>query len=151
MDSSIFGCDIILFVSIFYQLLIRYCTKFIRCKHPVCVSSILGMISTLGGYHAVHWGISRVHRGRGGVHEYIKGFHEYIEEISWCMWGIPWVHWGCLVHQGFPYKLKSFCPPHASWYPPRYWTSLNVLIISPDVLMVSPPPPQCTEHTLYTV
>ena len=88
MDSSIFGCDDIFeFIdSIFYQLLI----KFIRHKHPVCVSSILGMFSTLVGYHEYI----------GGYHDVCGGYHEYIG--------------GCSVHHGFQNKLKGFCPPHAS-------------------------------------
>ena len=87
MDSSIFVViSLILFDSIFYQLLIRYGTKFIRHKHPVCVSSILGMFSTLedtmsrlGGYHKY---IVGYHEYIGGYHEYIRGFHEYIEGTS---------------------------------------------------------------------
>ena len=99
---------LILFDSIFYQLLIRYGTKFIRHKHPVCVSSILEMFSTLGGYHEYIWGDTMSTSGDitstsgdimstsgdfmttsggyhdvcGGYHEYIRGFHEYIGGIS---------------------------------------------------------------------
>ena len=72
--------------STFYQLLIRYGTKFIRHKHPVCVSSILGMfstlgdtISTLGGYHEY---IGGYHEYVGGYMSTIRGFHEYIGGIS---------------------------------------------------------------------
>ena len=57
-------------------------------------------------------GVSRVHRGdimstsedfmstSGRYYDVCGGYHEYIG--------------GCLVHRGFQYKLKGFCPPHAS-------------------------------------
>ena len=36
----------------------------------------------------------------GGYHDVCRGYHEYIV--------------GCSVHESFQYKLKGFCPPHAS-------------------------------------
>ena len=55
--------------------------------------------------------------------------------------GISWVHWGCSVHRGdimmhvgskvtkaFQFILKT----------PMYWTSPNVLLISPICIMKSP-------------
>ena len=144
--------SLILFDSMFYQLLIRYGTKFIRHKHPVCVSSILGMFSTL-----------RVTMSTlGGYHEYIGEYHEYIGGISWVHQGISWVHRGdIMMYVGdimntlgdvqfirvFNINWNSFVPhmhhdiPRCSEHPPVYsWY--------PDVLMVSP---RCTEHTLYRV
>ena len=47
--------------------------KFIRHKHPVCVSSILGLFSTLGDTMST---LGDMTSTSGGYHEYIRGFHE---------------------------------------------------------------------------
>ena len=76
------------------------------------MSSILGMFSTLGGYHEyigedimstsgdIMSTLEDFMSTSGGYHDVCGGYHEYIG--------------GCSVHQGFQYKLKGFCPPHAS-------------------------------------
>ena len=148
----------------------------------------------IGGISWVHRRISLVHRGMfstlGGIHDECGDimmnagrYHEYIGEISWVLWGISWVHRGCSVHQrdimihveeqlnkillisiensdvlSIPRCTHDIRPmywtsrdvlmvsPHMYHeIPLMYWTSANVLMISPrcthgipDVLMVSP-------------
>ena len=143
-----------------------------------------GVFSTSGGYHEYIGGISLVHRGMfspsGDIMMNVGGYHEYIGRCSLhrrdiiihmeeqldkilsisiensdvlniprCTHGIP----RCTEHP----LMYSWYPPHVSWYPPLYWTSPDVLMISPrcthgtppmywtspDVLMVSL---RCTEH-----
>ena len=141
-----------------------------------------GVFSTSGGYHEYIGGISWVHLGRS-VHrgdtmstsgdvqnigdimmhvggtvstsrdvQYVGGYHEHIGKISWCMWGSKLI-------KAFQFLLKApmywtspnvlMISPRCIEHPPMYsWYIPDVLMISPDVLMVSP---QCTEHALYRV
>ena len=105
-------------------------------------------MSTSGGYHDTCGGIPWVHQGMfstsGGYHEYIGGYHEYIGRTSW-------VHRGMFSTSEFSIEIErilSSCPPHMYHdIPPMYWTSPDVLMISPmyswypsDVLNI----PRCT-------
>ena len=144
-----------------------------------------GVFSTSEGYHEYIGGCS-VHRRdtkskSGGYHEYIGGcsvhrgdimirvggYHEYIGGCS-VHRGIPWVHWGDIMSTSgdvqyigvFNRNWKDFMKLLPQMYhdiPPMYWTSPDVLMISPrctehppmyswyppNVLMMSP---RCTEH-----
>ena len=77
----------------------------------------------------------------GDIMMHVGGYHEYRGGCS--------VPWGTQITIDFsPTVLNTLhgthdIPPHASWYPPRYWTSPTVLKITPTVLMISP---HGTEH-----
>ena len=77
------------------------------------------------GYHeyirgcSVHWGILWVHQG---YIMSISGDVQYIGGISWCMWGSKLI-------KVFQVLLKT----------PMYWTSPNVLMISPRCTHDIPP------------
>ena len=106
-----------------------------------------GVFSTSEGYHAACGRIPWVHRGMfstlGGYHEYIRRYHEYIVGISWCMWESKLI-------KVFQFLLKTL----------MYWTSPDVLMISPQCTHVIPrctrdiPPMHWTPpdvlYTLYT-
>ena len=85
------------------------------------IMSKLGGVQYIGGC-SVHW----------GYHEYIGGYHEYIEGLSSTSAGY---HDTCGKQgdKAFQFILKTL----------MYWTSPDVLMISSDILMVSP---WCTEH-----
>ena len=117
-----------------------------------------GVFSTLGEYHKYIRGISWVHGSvhsvrRRGYHEYIGRcsvhwipYYEYIGEISW-------VHWGDIMSTSgdvgdiqyigvFNRNWKDFnrLLPHMHHdIPPMYWTSPDVLMISPRCTHGVPP------------
>ena len=128
----------------------------------------------IGGYHEYiggiswcMWGISWVHQGNtmstlGGYYEYIGDIMMHVGEqvgknlsisvenpdilnIPWCTHDIP-----SMYSQYLPMYWTSpdvlMVSPHISWYPPdvlmmcprMYWTSPDVLMISPTGIMISP-------------
>ena len=106
-----------------------------------------GMFSTSGGVQYIR-GISWVHRG--DIMMNVGGYFQFLLKTP-MYWTFPDV-------LNFPRCTEL--PPMYSWYPddvlmispwcthgipPMYWTLPNVLMIFPDVLMVSP---RCTEHPL---
>ena len=149
-----------------------------------------GMFSILGGYHEYIGGVQYIGGSMstlGWYHEYIGGV-QYIRGISWCMRGskmvktfqfllktpMYWISPNVLMispqcthdipqcTHGIPlmYWTSPWCT-HGIL--PMYWAHPDVLMIFPDVLMVSlrctehpwcthdipqctehPPPPQCT-------
>ena len=114
---------------------ILWCMWGIPRVHQGMFSTLGGYLEYSGGYHKYIGGYHdtcAVHVGGyydvcEGYQEYIRGcsvhrgYHEYIGRISWCMWGSKLI-------KSFQFLLKT----------PMYWTSVNVLMISPDVLMISP-------------
>ena len=69
--------------------------------------------------------------------------HDIPPMYSWYPPDVLMVSLRCTEHL----PMYSWYPPHSSWYPLMYWTSPDVIMISPDVLNI----PRCTEHTLYRV
>ena len=115
-------------------------------------NEFIGDVQYIGGIKWVHWEISWVHRGMFSTleryHEYIGGYHEYIG--------------GCSVHRRdimihvreqldkilsiSTENSKVLNIPRCTDHQPMYsWYPSNVLMISPDVLMVSL---RYTEHPL---
>ena len=114
------------------------------------VFTTLGGVQYIGKIPWVHQGIScmhwRVFSTSRENHEYIGGNHEYIGGLSSTSAGY---HDTCGKQgdKAFQFILKTL----------MYWTSVDVLMISSDVLMVSPwctvhppPPPPHVLNTHYT-
>ena len=134
------------------------------------VQYIGGISWCMWGYYEYIGGCS-VHRGMfstsGGYQDACRGYHEYIGRCS-VHWGILWVHWGMFSTLGVSrlnWKVLPTCSPtyimialnvlniprctrDIPWcthgIPLMYWTSPNVLMISPRCTEH----PQCTEHPL---
>ena len=132
-------------------------------------------VQYIGGIPWVHrgdvGGIPWVHRGMFSTSE---GYHEYIGGISWVHRGMFSTSELSIEIEGILSSCSPKCimislrctehPPMSHGIPPMYWTSLDVLMVSPhihhdipsmywtspDVLMISPDvlmiSPRCTEH-----
>ena len=110
--------------------------QYIGRYHDACGD----IMSTSGGYHDAYEEMSLKYIGACSVHR---------EDIMMHVGDIMNISGGCSVHRGFQYKLKglyhlappdaSWYPPMYSWYPPTYWTSSNVLMISPRCTHGIPP------------
>ena len=120
--------------------------------HVGDTKSTPGDVQYIGGYHEYSEGY---HEYIGGYHEYIGGYHDACGGILWCMWGIPkvhqgmfstledavstagisWVHLGdIMMHVGEQVdKILSISIEN-----PNVLKSLDVLLISPKVFMISP-------------
>ena len=122
-------------------------------------------VQYIGGYHEYITGVGDIMMNVGGYHEYIGGcsvhwgntmrtsggYHEYIVACS-VHRGIAWCMWGSKLIKSFQFLLKtlmySWYQPRCTEHPPMYsWYPPYVLIISPNVLMVSL---WCTEHPWCT-
>ena len=101
--------------------------------------STLGHVQYIRGYHYECGRIPCVHRGMFSTSENIistwgGGYQGYTGLCSAHQMEIM-MHLGEQLDKSFQFLLKT---PMYSWYPLMYWTSLNVLMVSPTCIMISP-------------
>ena len=135
--------------------------------HRGMFSTSGGYHEYIGGYHEYTGSVQYIggyHDACGGYHEYIVGCSVHWR-IPWVHRRISWVHWGMfstsgdiMMHVGeqVDKNLSIFienpnvlniprcthdiprCTHGTHGIPPMYWTSPDVLMVSPTCIMISP-------------
>ena len=124
------------------------------------IFSTSGDVQYMGGYHYECGGIPCVHRrntiSMWGVIMSTLGDVHHIRGISWCIWESNLInpfnfYWKPQCTNDIPQCTHDIpmywtslnvlmVSPHASWYPQMYWTSPNVFMVSPSPMHSWCPP-----------